>query len=142
MTAAAPPATPSLAPPEPSVARAAVAGIAAGLVAIAAGELFAGLVAGASSVVVAVGDLVIALQPPGAKELIVGLFGANDGNPSPEQTARIEAALKEHSKEYEFHTYDDAGHAFFSVDRPNFNVAAANDGWQRIWDFFERHLAA
>jgi DMSO/TMAO reductase YedYZ molybdopterin-dependent catalytic subunit len=62
----------------PSVAQAALAGLVAGLVAIAAGELFAGLVAGAPSVVVAVGDLVIALQPPGAKDLVVGLFGAND----------------------------------------------------------------
>jgi carboxymethylenebutenolidase len=73
---------------------------------------------------------------------LLGLFGANDGNPSPEQTARIEAALQQHGKEYEFHTYEDAGHAFFSVDRPNFNVAAANDGWLKIWEFFGRHLAA
>jgi DMSO/TMAO reductase YedYZ molybdopterin-dependent catalytic subunit len=57
---------------------AALAGAAAGLAAVAAGELFAGLVAGAPSLVVAVGDLVIALQPPGAKELVVALFGTND----------------------------------------------------------------
>jgi len=57
---------------------AALAGAAAGLAAVAAGELFAGLLAGAPSLVVAVGDLVIALQPPGAKELVVALFGAND----------------------------------------------------------------
>lgn len=61
----------------PSVAHAALAGIAAGLVAIATGELVAGLIPGATSVVVAVGDLVIALQPPGAKELVIGLFGGN-----------------------------------------------------------------
>jgi DMSO/TMAO reductase YedYZ molybdopterin-dependent catalytic subunit/uncharacterized membrane protein YuzA (DUF378 family) len=47
-------------------------------VAIAAAELFAGLVAGAPSLVVAVGDVVIALQPPGAKDLVVALFGTND----------------------------------------------------------------
>jgi carboxymethylenebutenolidase len=72
---------------------------------------------------------------------LLGLFGAEDANPSPEQTARIEAALREHGKDYEFHTYDGAGHAFFSVDRPNYSVAAAADGWARIWDFFGRHLA-
>jgi carboxymethylenebutenolidase len=71
---------------------------------------------------------------------LLGLFGADDGNPSPEQTARIEAALQQHGKEYEFHTYEGAGHAFFSVDRPMYNVAAANDGWQRIWDFYDRNL--
>jgi DMSO/TMAO reductase YedYZ molybdopterin-dependent catalytic subunit len=57
---------------------AALAGAAAGLAAVAAGELFAGLVAGAPSLVVTVGDLVIALQPPGAKDLVVELFGTND----------------------------------------------------------------
>jgi carboxymethylenebutenolidase len=72
---------------------------------------------------------------------ILGLFGADDSNPSPEQTARIEDALKEHGKEYEFHTYEGAGHAFFSVDRSNFSVEAAADGWSRIWDFFGRHLS-
>jgi DMSO/TMAO reductase YedYZ molybdopterin-dependent catalytic subunit len=76
MTASAPPATPPHVA-EPSVAHAVLAGVAAGLVAIATGELVAGMVAGATSVVVAVGDLVIALQPPGAKELVVELFGGN-----------------------------------------------------------------
>ncbi len=57
---------------------AALAGAAAGLAAVAAAELFAGLVAGAPSLVVAVGNVVIALQPPGAKALVVALFGTND----------------------------------------------------------------
>ena len=57
---------------------AALAGAAAGFAAIAAAELFAGLVAGAPSLVVAVGDVVIAFQPPGAKDLVVALFGTND----------------------------------------------------------------
>jgi DMSO/TMAO reductase YedYZ molybdopterin-dependent catalytic subunit len=57
---------------------AALAGAAAGIAAIAAGELFAGLVAGAPSSVVSVGDVVIELQPPGAKELVVALFGTSD----------------------------------------------------------------
>jgi carboxymethylenebutenolidase len=73
---------------------------------------------------------------------LLGLFGAQDANPSPEQTAQIEAALREHHKTYEFHTFDDAGHAFFSVDRPNYRVDAAREGWKLIWDFFGRHLAA
>ncbi len=45
--------------------------------AIAASELIAGLT-GAPSLLVAVGDLVIDLQPPGAKDLMVSLFGTND----------------------------------------------------------------
>ena len=57
---------------------AAAAGAIAALVAIAVAELIAGLVAGAPSIVLAIGDLVIALQPPGAKDLMVSLFGTND----------------------------------------------------------------
>ncbi|HXY94794.1 MAG TPA: dienelactone hydrolase family protein [Acidimicrobiia bacterium] len=72
---------------------------------------------------------------------LLGLFGAEDGNPSPEMVAQIEAALRANDKDYEFHTYEGAGHAFFSVDRPNFNVAAAADGWQKIRDFFGKHLS-
>jgi DMSO/TMAO reductase YedYZ molybdopterin-dependent catalytic subunit len=47
-------------------------------VAIAAAELFAGLVRGAPSLVLSIGSLVIGLQPPGAKEIFVDLFGTND----------------------------------------------------------------
>ncbi|HEY1740190.1 MAG TPA: dienelactone hydrolase family protein [Acidimicrobiia bacterium] len=74
---------------------------------------------------------------------LLGLFGAKDGNPDPAQVAQIEAVLQEHGKDYEFHTYPEAGHAFFSVDRAGmYNVDAAKDGWKRIWDFFGRRLAA
>ncbi len=72
---------------------------------------------------------------------LLGLFGAEDRNPSPAMVRQIEAALTEHDKTFELHTYEGAGHAFFSVDRPNFNVEAANDGLQRIWGFFGRYLS-
>lgn len=52
-------------------------GLAAGL-GIAIGELMAGLVPGAPSLIIAIGDFVIENQPPGAKELIVELFGTNN----------------------------------------------------------------
>ena len=57
---------------------AAGAGALGAAVAIAASELGAGLVPGAPSLVTSIGSLVISLQPPGAKELMVNLFGAND----------------------------------------------------------------
>ena len=56
----------------------AVAGAIAAGVAIAISELIAGFVAGAPSLVTAIGQLVIDLQPPGAKDFMVGLFGTND----------------------------------------------------------------
>lgn len=73
---------------------------------------------------------------------LLGLFGAEDQYPSPEQVAELEQLLKEHSKPFEFHSYEGAGHAFFSPDRPSYNVAAANDGWERIAAFYGEHLGA
>jgi DMSO/TMAO reductase YedYZ molybdopterin-dependent catalytic subunit len=45
---------------------------------MAVAELIAGVVSGAPSLVLAIGALVIDLQPPGAKDVVVGLFGTND----------------------------------------------------------------
>ena len=73
---------------------------------------------------------------------VLGLFGAEDSYPSPADTAVLEQALTAAGKPFEFHTYDDAGHAFFATDRPSYRPMAAKDGWQRIWAFFGRHLSA
>ena len=54
----------------------------------------------------------------------------------------LEAALKDAGKAYEFHRYDGAGHAFFSVERPAYRPESAVDGWQRIFEFFSTHLEA
>jgi DMSO/TMAO reductase YedYZ molybdopterin-dependent catalytic subunit len=57
---------------------AAISGALAAATALAVGEIVAGLVARAPSPVIAIGDLAIDLQPPGAKEIMVDLFGTND----------------------------------------------------------------
>jgi carboxymethylenebutenolidase len=72
---------------------------------------------------------------------LLGLFGADDTHPSPEQVAELEKALQEADKAYEFHSYEGAGHAFFSVNRPAYRPEAAMDGWQKIFGFFGKHLA-
>jgi carboxymethylenebutenolidase len=72
---------------------------------------------------------------------LLGLFGADDQYPSPDQVAELDKALTEAGKPHEFHLYEGAGHAFFSVNRPAYRVEAANDGWQKIWDFYGRYLA-
>ncbi len=71
---------------------------------------------------------------------LLGLFGNEDANPSPEHVNITEEELKKHRKTYEFHRYDNAGHAFFAVNRQQYRVDAANDGWQRIFDFYEKYL--
>lgn len=73
---------------------------------------------------------------------LLGLFGAEDKYPSPEQNTELARTLTGHGKEFEFHTYEDAGHAFFAVDRSSYRPKAAVDGWQRILAWFGRHLSA
>ena len=73
---------------------------------------------------------------------LLGLFGEEDSYPSPDHVAELEQALKASGKTYEFHSYPDAGHAFFSVNRPAYRPAAATDGWAKIFAFFGQHLAS
>ena len=68
------------------------------------------------------------------------LFGIEDKRPSPEHAAKIEEALKKFGKTYECHTYENAGHSFFSVDRPQYRVHAAMDGWKRVYAWFGKYL--
>jgi carboxymethylenebutenolidase len=72
---------------------------------------------------------------------ILGLFGVEDKNPAPDEVSQIDAELTRLGKEHEFHTFDNAGHGFFSVDRPAYRVDAAVEGWRLIFDFYERHLS-
>jgi hypothetical protein len=62
----------------PSRAAAAGAGIVTGGVALGATELLAGIMPGAPSVVLEIGAFLISLQPPGAKQIVVDLFGTAD----------------------------------------------------------------
>jgi len=72
---------------------------------------------------------------------ILGLFGAEDKNPSPAEVAQIDEELTRLGKEHEFHTFEDAGHGFFAVDRPMYRMAAAVEGWRLVLDFYGRHLS-
>ena len=73
---------------------------------------------------------------------ILGLFGKDDQYPSQEQVAEFEQLLKDAGKDYEFHSYEGAGHAFFAVDRPAFRPEAAKDGWTKIAAFYGKYLGA
>ena len=73
---------------------------------------------------------------------LLGLFGEEDKYPAPEETAELSAELTRLGKEHEFHTYPDAGHSFFSVNRSSYRPEAASEGWERIWEFYGRLLAS
>jgi len=79
-------------------------------------------------------------QLPNLRCPLLGLFGNDDSYPSPDQVTELDRILNEHDKPHQFHRYDGAGHAFFSVDRPSYRVEAANDGWERIEAFFGTYL--
>lgn len=72
---------------------------------------------------------------------LLGLFGESDANPSPAHVARLEEELKKAKKEYELKMYTgDVGHGFFADYRPSYRQEPAVDGWQRIFNFFDKHL--
>jgi len=72
---------------------------------------------------------------------VLGLFGNDDSNPTPQQVNQHEAELKKHGKTYEFHRYDGAGHGFFYYDRSAYRQAQAVDGWQKVFAFLEKNLS-
>jgi carboxymethylenebutenolidase len=71
---------------------------------------------------------------------LLGLFGADDTFPSPDEVKQMEKVLKDLGKTYEGHTYEGAGHAFFSVERTAYRPEAAVDGWQRVFGWFAKYL--
>lgn len=73
---------------------------------------------------------------------LLGLFGVDDQHPSPAETKQTDEVLSRLGKAHEFHTFEGAGHGFFSPDRPAYRVDAANRGWELVFNWFERHLAS
>lgn len=72
---------------------------------------------------------------------ILGLFGADDTNPSPADTAKISAELTRLDKWHEFHTYRDTGHAFGNFINPErYRARAAHAGWHEMLAFFTEKL--
>ena len=80
-------------------------------------------------------DLTPQLQCP-----LLGIFGNDDTFPTPAQVDQLEAALKQHGKQYEFHRYDGAGHAIWNYTRTAYRPEAAMDSWNKALEFFSNHL--
>lgn len=78
---------------------------------------------------------------PQMRAPVLVLFGAEDKNPGPEAQQRIVEELEKHGKQYDVQVFEDAGHGFFAVDRPSYRPAAAVAGWERVLDWFGRHLS-
>jgi carboxymethylenebutenolidase len=71
---------------------------------------------------------------------LLGLFGNDDKAPAPAEVDRFDELLTKLGKPHEFHRFDGAGHAFFSVDRPAYRQATAVEGWRLVREFLGRYL--
>ena len=56
--------------------------------------------------------------------------------------APTKAQLKRLNKTDEFHRASNAGHGFFAVDRPSYRQEAATEGWQEVFKWYGKYLAA
>ncbi len=72
---------------------------------------------------------------------VLGLFGREDTNPSPEDVARLDAELTRLGVTHELVSYDGAGHAFLNASRPSHRPEAAADAWRRCVEWLRRYVA-
>ncbi|WP_047197519.1 dienelactone hydrolase family protein [Caldimonas brevitalea] len=85
-------------------------------------------------------DLAAQLKAP-----VLGLYGGQDAGIPLESVDKMQAALASGSaaaKRSQIHVYPDAPHAFHADYRPSFRKEAAEDGWKRCLDWFEKHGVA
>jgi carboxymethylenebutenolidase len=72
---------------------------------------------------------------------VLGIFGNDDKNPTPEDVDDYEAALKDAGIDYTFHRYAGAGHGFQDFcDEDRYSKEASDDAWTKQLAFFETHL--
>jgi carboxymethylenebutenolidase len=72
---------------------------------------------------------------------LIGFFGADDTNPSPDDVKAIDAELTRHGKPHDFHVYRGAGHAFLNFSNPErYRPQQAGDAWPKLLAFLDRHL--
>lgn len=72
---------------------------------------------------------------------LAGFFGDLDANPTPADVDKLEAALREHGKPFEFHRYPNAQHAFNDPYNPvRYDPEVSADVWPKLIAFFDGAL--
>jgi carboxymethylenebutenolidase len=72
---------------------------------------------------------------------VMGFFGNEDQNPSPEDVDDYAEALSKAGVETTFHRYDGAGHAFQSFNsEEHYRHTASEDAWEKVLNFFAEKL--
>ena len=70
---------------------------------------------------------------------VLGLYGGLDQYISLDQVTEMRAALNQAHSQSEIHVYPHADHGFLADYRPTYNKEAAEDGWQRLQDWFKKY---
>lgn len=72
---------------------------------------------------------------------MIGIFGNDDQNPSPEVVDEMDAALTQAGVDHVFHRYDGAGHGFQDFHDPDrYRKTQADDAWEKVMTFFDQTL--
>jgi carboxymethylenebutenolidase len=72
---------------------------------------------------------------------MIGFFGVEDTNPSPDDVKKIDAELTKHGKKHEFHVYDGAGHAFLNfMNAERHRPKQAAEAWPKMLGFLDQHV--
>jgi carboxymethylenebutenolidase len=73
---------------------------------------------------------------------MIGFFGKDDTNPSPEDMDKISTELTRLKIEHTFHDYDGAAHAFMNFSAASYREDTANDAWPKLVAFFDEKVKA
>lgn len=73
---------------------------------------------------------------------VIGFYGNNDTNPSPQDVEDYSKALAAAGVPHEFHQYEGAGHAFQNFPMPErYHAEASEDAWHKVLEFLQEKLA-
>ncbi len=71
---------------------------------------------------------------------VLAFFGEKDQMIPLDQVTRIEETMRRLGKTYEAKVYPGAGHGFFCDERASYHAEAARDAWNRLLQWFAKHL--
>ncbi len=104
-------------------------------------DLSASVVFYGGNIGVALGDGATPLEQTGNINCpVLGLFGEEDANPTPDFVTEIDAEMTRLGKAHEFHQYAGAGHGFHCEARGSFRPEAAQDAWAKAMAWFDQNL--
>ena len=104
-------------------------------------DLSASVVFYGGNIGVALGDGATPLEQTGNISCpVLGLFGEEDANPTPDFVNEIDAEMTRQGKAHEFHQYAGAGHGFHCEARGSYRPEAAQDAWAKALAWFEQNL--